>query len=210
MINLILTIIILILVIYMIIVTERFQQEPAGNLDHKQCNYLPWGPDLKSCVNYCTKPDKTVADLFGSCNTQTCVDTCNQCEDVDRCQWINPFVQDVTYNDNKVFPTIILKEVTVDNPSIYGSEVTDGEVNIEWYETAPSKNNSNSFMIHYVEGTQMNNNVKIIYTDLNFVKFILDEDKINPILKNNTTYVFKVYGLNTDGYEESNILTITT
>ena len=29
-------------------------------------------------------------------------------EEYDRCQWINPFVQDVNYNDNKDEPTIKL------------------------------------------------------------------------------------------------------
>jgi hypothetical protein len=220
MINLILTIIILALVIYMIIVKETF-----GYLDPTKCNYLPWGPDLKSCVNYCNKPGNDVKQISNNCNMEKCINICNECKHNDRCQWINPFVKDVIYNETNVEPTIILTEVTDENPSIYGTKSNSNEINIEWDDDT-THGETNTYMIHYVETTQMNNNIKIIYTDLNFFNLNIqnsgtDEENSDStkqvfvdndhILKNDTTYLFKVYGLHNDKQtQESNILTVST
>jgi hypothetical protein len=218
MINLILTIIILVLVLYMVIIKETFVQ-----LDPKKCNYLPWGPDLKSCVEYCKNPSKDIKQFYTNCTTEKCINLCNGCEDIDRCQWINPYVKDVNSVNTNFNQEIQLTEVT-ENNSIYFTTYNPNEVNIEWED----EHRSNNYMIHYVEGTQMNNNVKIIFTDLNFLKFKLDivaqeednsdtetsvEEVIynNPLLNSGSKYLFKVYGLNTDKLNtESNILTILT
>jgi hypothetical protein len=209
MINLILTIIILVLVIYMVIIKETFLES-----DPEKCNYLPWGPDIKSCVEYCNNPSKDIKQFFNKCNTKKCVNLCNECDDIDRCQWINPFVKDVNMDDTNFNPEIQLTVVT-EGKSIYFTEYNQNEVNIEWVD----KNRSKNYMIHYVEGTQMNNNVKIIFTDLNFFKFNLDTKQLdeqgaeqedynnNPIINYGSTYLFKIYGLNTDKPNtESNIL----
>jgi len=211
MINLILTIIILVLVLYMVIIKETFV-----HLDPTKCNYLPWGPDLKSCVEYCKNPSKDIKQFYTNCTTEKCIDLCNGCgtndntynDDIDRCQWINPYVKDVNSVNTNFNQDIQLTEVTSENKSIYFTTYNPNEVNIEWED----ENRSNNYMIHYVEEKQMNNNVRIIYTDLNFFKFSKSDTNTDyPILNPNSKYVFKVYGLNTDKPNtESNILTIHT
>jgi hypothetical protein len=218
MINLILTIIILVLVIYMVVIKEQFII-PDGHLDETVCNYLPWGPNLKSCIDYCTNDTKSI---YGKCNPEKCIELCKNCgqddeeynNDIERCQWINPFVKDLNHSKEGVPSKITLNVISNDEiKSQYGTEYNSDEVNIEWVDQTKGMN----YMIHYVEGTQMNNNVKIIYTDLNFFKFNLDtkppEDIINniPILKTNSTYLFKIYGINVfESNIESNILSIST
>ena len=200
----------------MVIIKEKFEA-----LNPDECNYLPWGPDLKSCVEYCNNPSQDLKDAYkrsfrhnsnngNNCNTEKCINLCNECEDIDRCQWINPYINDVNSYDTNFNSEIKiqLSVVTDQNNSIYLTQYNSDEVNIEWDDTYRSKN----YMIHYVEGTQMNNNVKIIFTDLNFFKFSLIENNDNiPILNSESKYVFKVYGLNTDKPNtESNILPVPT
>ena len=206
MINLILTIIILALIIYIIIVKETF--EPSNS---EECEYLPWGPDLKSCINYCDNPHKDMKDLYNECNTEDCIDLCKNCKDIDRCQWINPLVKDVNTPDTTFNPEIELYEVNDNNPSRYEEKnlYIDTKTHIEWEDPHNSKN----YMIHYVAGTQMNNNVKVIFTNQNYIKFSKNENDTDSlyILKKENTYLFKVYGLNTDKPNtESNILPVPT
>ena len=198
----------------MVIIKEKFE-----DLDPDECNYLPWGPDLKSCVEYCKNPSKELKDVYkmsfrdnaNYCNTEKCINLCNECDDIDRCQWINPFLKDVNSYYTNFNPELKLTEVTSEIKSIYLTKYNSKEVNIEWEDKYRSKN----YMIHYVEGTQMNNNVKIIFTDLNFFKFSLIENDENdeniPFLNSGSKYLFKVYGLNTDKPNtESNILPVYT
>lgn len=218
MINLILTIIILALVIYMVVIKEKFIIA-NGYLDKNSCNYLPWGPDLKSCIDYC-KND--INSLYNNCKITDCIEICKNCgqnedtynNDIERCQWINPFVKDL--NNTKEIETTKITLTVISNDEIksqYGVVYNPDEINIEWVD----ETNAQNYMIHYVEGKQMNNNVKIIYTDFNFFKFNLDtkppEDINNniPILKTDTTYLFKIYGINVfEQNTESNILSIST
>jgi hypothetical protein len=189
----------------MIIIKETFEEA-----NPETCNYLPWGPDLKSCVEYCENPSKDIKQFYNNCNTKNCINLCNECDDIDRCQWVNPFVKDVNSVDTNFNPEIQLTVVTDNENSIYFTRYSEDEVNIEWEDI----NMSTKYMIHYVEGTQMNNNVKIIFTDLNFFKFNKDKNKTdenNPIINSGSTYLFKIYGLNIDEpTTESNILSVST
>jgi hypothetical protein len=221
MINLIITIIILLIIIYIVINKETFYSNylntDGGHLNEDECNYLPWGPSLNSCINYCENPSKDMKPLLKNCTSTNCVDKCLECKDTDSCQWYDPNVKDLNYDIVKNVPDITLNVIVEDTQSVYGTEYNSNEVNIEWFNT--DDNNAldeKKYMIHYVEGPKMNNNVKIIYTTDNFFKFNLytkpDEDIYNiPVLNSNTTYLFKVYKIQTGEYStESNILSVST
>ena len=203
----------------MLITKEKF-----NSIDGRKCNFLPWGPDIKSCVEYCNNPSQDLKDAYKmsirdyennkyNCNIEDCLNKCNNCEEIDRCQWINPYIKDVNYLKPNIEPDINLVQITNKNPSEFLTvldqhQLDQHQIVIEWDDKYLSKN----YMIHYVEGTQMNNNVRIMYTDLNYFKFSLTENDENiTILNPGKTYLFKVYGLNTDKPNvESNILIITT
>ena len=192
-------------------------KEKFNSIDSTKCNFLPWGPDIKSCVEYCNNPSQDLKDAYKmsfrnykhneyNCNIEDCLNKCNNCKDIDRCQWINPYIKDVNDLKPNIEPDINLVQIT--NPSEFLTVLDQNQIVIEWDDKYLSKN----YMIHYVEGTQMNNNVRIMYTDLNYFIFSLTENDENiPILNTGKTYLFKVYGLNTDKPNiESNILMITT
>ena len=135
-----------------------------------------------------------------------------------------PNVQDLNYEllSDKADSHLTLNVILENNQSVYGTEYNSNEVNIEWYKTDSNISSNNkleekTYIIHYVEGPQMNNNVKIIYTRYNFFKFNLDtkqQEEIDnniPILNSDTTYLFKVYEIKMGEYsKESNILSVST
>ena len=199
---------------------SKYLVTDGGELNPNECNYLPWGPDINSCINYCQNPSKDMEPLLKNCTSDKCIDKCLECNDIDSCQWYDPSVQDLNYNIIDTILDITLNLILDDTSSVYGTEYNINEVNIEWFNTDYNNNNAldeKKYMIHYVEGSKMNNNVKIIYTNYNFVKFNLDtkpdEDIDNniPVLNSNTTYLFKVYEIQTDELnKESNILSVST
>jgi hypothetical protein len=221
MINLILTIVILLLIIYILINKEAFYsnylQTNEGELNPNECNYLPWGPDINSCINYCQNPSKNMKPLLENCTADKCIDKCLSCKDIDNCQWYDPNIQDLNYDITEKLPEITLNIIVDDTQSLYGTEYNPNEINIEWFNTDELNDNldEKKYMIHYVEGPKMNNNVKIIYTNFNFFKFNLDtlEDVNNniPVLNSDTTYLFKVYEIQPgESSKESNILQVST
>jgi hypothetical protein len=221
MINLILTIVILLLIIYMLIIKEAFYSNlltDNGILNPNDCNYLPWGPDINSCINYCQNPSKDMKPLLKNCTADKCIDKCLSCKDIDNCQWYDPNIQDLNYDITEIISEITLNLIEDSKQSVYGTEPKPNEINIEWFNTntlEPDNLEETKYMIHYVEGPKMNNNVKIIYTNFNFFKFNLDtlEDINNniPILNSNTTYLFKVYEIQPDEpSKESNIIQVST
>ena len=160
-------------------------------------------------TKFVDNPHKDMKDLYNECNTEDCIDLCSSCEDIDRCQWINPLVKDVNSPESKSTPEIELYRVDENNQSRYGpTNVNVNEVVIEWDYTTLST----EYMIHYVEGTQINNNVNIIFTKQNYFNFSNNENDIDNlyILKKGATYLFKVYGLNiNEPNTESNILKVS-
>ena len=138
MIKLILTIIILIVITYIIITKETFYSNflntDDGHLNPDKCNYLPWGPSLNSCINYCQNPSKYMKPLLNNCTATDCLNKCINCEDIDSCQWYDPNVQDLNYEllSDKADSHLTLNVILENNQSVYGTEYNSNEVNIEW------------------------------------------------------------------------------
>jgi len=196
MIKLILLITILILVIYMTfsnIDNERFI-DSDNEIDVNKCNFVPWGPDLKSCTNYCLNSDSKLKELYNinnECNLEICTDICKDCKNIERCQWFN------TEN-------IPNKETPLDNNIILTN--SDSEKKIQWNKL----NYINNYMVHYKQTAPEYDQTKIIYTpnnELSYKSELVTGINLNP----NGKYTFKVYGLNNFGIiEESNIITVST
>lgn len=185
-----------------------------SSFDISKCNFLPWGPSLNACKTYCLHSDTKLKNLYNTnsrCNEDKCLEICNKCENVNRCQWVSTIKEKP--------PKPYLEELGLTIKLTYKLESSDNSrINLKWNKESIVDN----YMIHYKKSIPSidNNETKILYTDNNYFSFVVvnqsnNSDNNTPsdsyILDYNNDYNFKIYGLNSFGITStSNILSIKT
>ena len=197
MINLLLSTILLVLVIYFC-----FKQQESF-INRNECNFLAWGTNLKNCIDYCqNSPLKSYYDLEGECTDSKCADICNQCTNSERCQWVNPFSKK-REEENKDF--------LVNKNSIkLNGVIENNSLVLNW-----NKNNTvfdEHYVIYFKEITDDINSLSVLETNVNNYSFSFDDANTTlPLLKKDTEYMFMVYSINRNGSDGiSNLLNIKT
>lgn len=180
----------------MTISNEQFI-DSNNEIDVNQCNFVPWGPDLKSCNNYCLNTDSKLKELYNvnnKCDLETCVNICKNCKNKERCQW---YTKNMNNKDEEVGTGLNLTYKK--EPKI---------IKLNW-NSMPIVNN---YMIHYKQTAPEYEQTKIIYKNTNSLELSIDNSNDNNIILNkDSTYTFKVYGTNNFGIvESSNIITVST
>ena len=152
--------VILIIIIFIISVQIIKINYVKEKYQSSQCNYLPWGPKLESCVNNC-KIDNAPWDTDGtSCNEDVCMDICIRCTD-ERCEWNNIWLE------NKPVLPEIKKETDKYLPSklvVRSIKKNETEILLSWNKLQ----NIYSYMIHYYK----NDNYKKIWVQNILVHFV--------------------------------------
>ena len=188
-----------------------------SNFNITGCNFVPWGPSLNACKTYCLNSDTRLKNLYNTnnkCNEKKCLEICNKCENINRCQWLSTI--------KEIPPKPYLEELGLTINLTYKLETNDNsssnKINLKWNKELMV----NNYMIHYKKSIPSidNNQTKILYTNDNYFSFVVVDQTNNSannttvdsyILDTNSDYNFKIYGLNSFGITStSNILSIKT
>ena len=193
--------------------TDYFQ----SNFNITDCNFVPWGPSLNACKTYCLNSDTRLKNLYNTnnkCNEKKCLEICNKCDNINRCQWLS------TIKEKPAEPPLSNLELTI-NLKYTKKKIENSNqsiIKLEWNKELMV----NNYMIHYKKSIPSldNNQTKILYTDNNYFSFVVVDQTNNSennttadsyILDTNSDYDFKIYGLNSFGITStSNILSIKT
>lgn len=187
--------IIIILLIILFLIYYLVKQE------HFTCEFIPRGDTYYECIDKCQNP--IVENLYGeSCDVNHCADICKGCSNIDdeqkkiSCPWFKDIQID--------------KETKIDIFNIT-SKKEDNNMIINWNNLA----NRNHYIVHIINKNKFKQNVRILKTQKNNIKFILkDETKITDdsnYLNKRSEYIFFIHAFDTFGLrEQSNMVAIKT
>jgi hypothetical protein len=205
--------------------TEKFQSdygmgngnngENGVNSDIYGCKFLPWGPNLDSCVTYCTSNDRIgLWDIDGKqCNEEICRQKCGLCNNETSCQWIASWSKEEKEKMLKVTETettlskLVPRQLNISGisfPDTEFSSVYDERANIKlsWENYGDSK----SFMVHYYNMKKSENMIKV-----DTINNPEGSEMTIPNLDKNTEYSVIIYSINDYGISKSsNIIVVET
>ena len=155
--NIIISIIILIILLLFITKSDHFG---AHN-----CVFEPWGPNLQACIETCksnsveSKKPWNISNSSNSinCHYDNCAKICNNCTNIERCEWLNPFeIATLTTQmshegtNNKLLPKQV--ELRLDNENDY----------LIW-DHIKEKEATEHVMLHYLKSNDDASKVNIIH-----------------------------------------------
>ena len=185
--------ILIIIILVLLCLTISYENFTTEFVDIDACNFIPWGPNQKTCIKKCGNSD--IRDLYDEtklyCTKDKCTDICN-CDDPknkDLCQW--------KLYEEKEDPVKSSMKLTCDNSGsediyikVSSNPISDSEQQIKYFI---KYKNERSNAIHIIDVEQEDGGSDYIY------KFTInnDNDDYNPRknLQTGEQYTFIVYGL---------------
>lgn len=153
--------------------------------EEKKCKFSPWGPDKQACIDRCSSNDSTAWGGKEACDTNTCTNICESCDNKEYCEWKKEMPPEGEPILEGVPPKQEIKAIPGSN-----------KVLIQWMPKHSLEDPNKGYIIYYfkssipMEGIKLK---KIENKNTTFCEYIVDK------LENDVTYSFSLVSYNKVG-----------